>query len=169
LFQEREWRFSVKQRLSGFKVVFFAVAITLAVSAGLNSLGTVPLRQPSSGKLVSGTYVNPLQVALLYWYPANKITTFAVGAEPQGIAFDGTDIWVANFDSSNVTELQASTGKLLGTFAAGTNPEGVAFDGANVWVANYGSNKVTKLRASDGTVLGAFAAGTNPWGVAFDG
>lgn len=75
-----------------------------------------PFRQPSTEAVASGTYVNPHQIALLYWYPANKTTSFPVGAEPHGIAFDGTDMWVANFDS-NITELQSSTGKVLGTFA----------------------------------------------------
>jgi len=52
---------------------------------------------------------------------------------------------VANFDSSNVTELQASTGKVVGTFAVGTHPESVAFDGANIWVTGNNSGTVSKM------------------------
>src|SRR6202047_3047040 len=92
----------MKQGLSGLKVVFFAVAMALAVSATLSSLGAAPSGQPSSPTAVPVTYVNPLQVALLHWYPANKTMSFPVGAEPQGVAFDGTDIWGANFDRSTV-------------------------------------------------------------------
>jgi hypothetical protein len=112
----------MKQGLSGLKVVFFAVAMALAVSATLSSLGAAPAGQPSSQTAVPVTYVNPLQVALLHWYPANKTMSFPVGAEPQGVAFDGTDIWVANFDSSNLTELQARTGKVLGNLRRGNPP-----------------------------------------------
>ncbi len=89
---------------------------------------------------------NPLQVALLRWYPANQSgATFGVGANPRGVAFDGANIWVSNHGSSNVTKLRASDGTNLGTFNVGASPQGVAFDGANVWVAIYGTNSVTKL------------------------
>ena len=54
--------------------------------------------------------------------------TFAVGSAPEGVAFDGTNIWVANTTSNNVTKLAASSGAVLGTFAAGTSSDGVAFD-----------------------------------------
>jgi YVTN family beta-propeller protein len=159
----------MKQGLGSLKTIFFAVAMTLAVSATLNSSGSVPFRQPSTDGVVSGTYLNPLQVALLYWYPANLTTQFAVGSEAMGVAFDGADIWVANFGSNDVTKLQASTGAQLGTFGVGRSPSGVAFDGANIWVANFRDDNVTKLRASTGKVLGTFAVRTNPVGVAFDG
>jgi DNA-binding beta-propeller fold protein YncE len=72
--------------------------------------------------------------------------TFAVGAlNPISLAFDGANIWVADFASNSVTELRALDGVILGTFAAGTNPAVVAFDGANIWVTNSGSNTVSKF------------------------
>jgi DNA-binding beta-propeller fold protein YncE len=52
------------------------------------------------------------------------------------VAFDGSSIWVANWNSNNVTKLRASDGAALGTFAVGANPLGVAFDGSSIWVAN---------------------------------
>jgi len=72
--------------------------------------------------------------------------TFPVGTNPQGVTFDGANIWVANNQSPRtVTKLRASDGAELGTFNVGINPIGVAFDGANIWVANGGSNTVSKL------------------------
>jgi hypothetical protein len=64
---------------------------------------------------------------------------------PQGIVYDGANLWVANTTSNNVTKLAASSGAVLGTFAAGTEPDGMAFDGANSWAANAGSNTVSKF------------------------
>ena len=89
--------------------------------------------------------------------------TFAVGDGPGGIAFDGTNMWVANgYDASNtVTEL-SPTGATLGTFAVGTSPHGIAFDGTNMWVANAiagDSTHVTELSPA-GATLGTFAVGT---------
>src|SRR5664279_1565970 len=89
---------------------------------------------------------NPLQVAILRWYPANTAgLQFAVGPSPIGVAFDGANIWVANSGSSTVTKLQANTGAVVGTFQVGAGPVGVAFDGANIWVANFDDSTVTKL------------------------
>lgn len=112
---------------------------------------------------------NPLKVALLKWYRANKITDFEVGKQPLGVAFDGANIWVANNDDSTLSKLRASDGADLGTFPVGGAPIGLAFDGANIWVANSSDNTVSKLRASDGKTLGTFRVGKVPWFLAFDG
>ena len=108
----------------------------------LSILGMVP--QLVHSQVVNSTQ-NPEQIAVLHWYPANLTTTSTVGTEPDGMAFDGANIWVANLGSNNVTKLQASTGKVLGTFAVGTNPIYAALDGVNIWVTNLGSKTVSKL------------------------
>src|SRR3982750_1987676 len=51
--------------------------------------------------------INPLQIALLKWSP-NLTTKFKVGNLPQGIAFDGTNMWVANTESNSVSKLRTS-------------------------------------------------------------
>jgi hypothetical protein len=110
-----------------------------------------------------------IRAALLQWYPA----TYGVGLSPEGVAFDGSNIWVANYGGNSVTKLLASTGAVVGTYAVGIGPVSVAFDGTNIWVANYGNhgngNTVTKLLASTGTVVGTYPANNGPASVAFDG
>lgn len=61
---------------------------------------------------------------------------FAVGNQPQGIAYDGANIWVGNTADNTVTKLRASDGTVLGTFAPGTYPNYRAFDGDNIWATN---------------------------------
>jgi len=100
-----------------------------------------------------------MELALLKWYGVNRVTTFAVGSGPLGLAFDGANLWVTNFESDNVTKLNAATGALVGTYAVGEFPQGIAFDGTNIWVANSGSDNVTKLNAATGAVVGNYAAG----------
>jgi sugar lactone lactonase YvrE len=113
---------------------------------------------------------NPLKVALLKWYPANVVpTTFNVGSQPYGLAFDGANLWVANSGDNTVTKLRTSDGETLGTFPAGNSPQGIAFDGANVWVTDFFGNTVTELRCSDGKTLGTFNVGRSPYYPAFDG
>jgi YVTN family beta-propeller protein len=63
------------------------------------------------------------------------------------VAFDGTNIWVANEGDNSVSKLLASTGAVVGTHGVGNSPGGVAFDGTNIWVTNQGDNTVTKIGA----------------------
>jgi len=147
------------------------VAGTMKISGAGNALtfpdGTV---QTSVAAPSGSPPVNPLQVALLQWFPAyQSAPAFSVGVEPSAMAFDGADIWVTNYGSNTVTEFAASTGKVIGTFNVGTKPSGIAFDGGNLWVANSGSNNVTKLLAATGAVVGTYNVGSDPYGVTFDG
>ena len=152
--------------------------LSAAGTAGnfLRSNGTNWASSPIQGTdLPSSTLAtnNPLQVALLRWYPAIQTgKTYTVGSQPWGVAFDGANIWVANTGAggpSTVTKLLASTGATVGTYTVGRYPTGVAFDGANIWVTNSGDNTVTKLLASTGATVGTYTMGSQPWGVAFDG
>lgn len=95
---------------------------------------------------------DPLKVALLHWYAADITTNFSVGDEPLGVAFDGANIWTANFGAGTVTKLAANDGTVLGTYTIGTGvePYGITFDGANMWVSNLAAATVTKLQASNG-------------------
>jgi DNA-binding beta-propeller fold protein YncE len=72
-------------------------------------------------------------------------------ANPEGVAFDGTNIWVGNAGSSNgltVTKLLASTGAVLGTYTLGFAGQAVVFDGTNIWVTNYSNSSVSKIRVN---------------------
>ena len=65
-----------------------------------------------------------------------NLGTFGTGTGPSGLAFDGTNIWIANSNSNNVTKLRATDGANLGTFGTGANPLAVAFDGSSIYTAN---------------------------------
>lgn len=46
------------------------------------------------------------QIALLQWYQdPGAAATIGVGEAPVGVAFDGTNIWVTNFTSDDVSKL----------------------------------------------------------------
>ncbi len=91
-----------------------------------------------------------------------------VGTGQYGVAFDGSNIWVANNAKNTVQKLRASDGSLLGTYPV-AGPWGIAFDGENIWVTNYDNKTVTKLNAGDGSLIGTYTVGTTPTGIAFDG
>jgi outer membrane protein assembly factor BamB len=92
--------------------------------------------------------------------------TFAVGTDPQGIAFDGANMWVANQKSNNITKLRVSDGAVLGTYTTASQSSNVVFDGTYIWVSCTGS--VVKLNAANGALIAKYSAG-GPYGVAFDG
>ena len=112
-----------------------------------------------------GEGLREYRAALLQWYP----TTFSVGSTPYGVAFDGTNIWVANSGGNSVSKLLASTGAVVGTYPVGQNPYAIAFDGTNIWVTNYGSASLTELVASTGSLVATYTGFPYPFGIAFDG
>ena len=103
------------------------------------------------------------------WYSANTVTQFyAGGFAPDGVAFDGQNIWVASNAQNSVSKIRANDGAVLGTFKVGNQPGSIAFDGANMWVTAIGNSTISKVRCSDGKVLGTYFVNT-PFGVVFDG
>lgn len=96
-------------------------------------------------------------------------TACFTGRNPEGITFDGVNIWVANRGSDYLTKRRAIDCELSGNIPVGTSSWGVAFDGANIWATNQFANRVTALRGSDGVVLGTFPVGNGPLGIVFDG
>lgn len=94
--------------------------------------------------------------------------TFPVGNKPYAVTFDGSNVWVVNEFSNNVSVLHASDGSLVTTYATGANPTGITFDGAKMWIVNNAGSSVTVLRASDGSLLQTASVGSSPIGAAFD-
>ena len=126
----------------------------------------------------TGTYQNPLQVALLRWYDANQVTTsFAVDKSPQCVVWDRVDIWVTNAASNTVKKFKTSDGStvllgesVMGQFyevQVGNYPIGIAYDGHFPWVANYGDNTISKILGE--IAVSYNVGGIGPVGVAFDG
>jgi len=95
------------------------------------------------------------------------IRTVSTGAgnQPLGIAFDGTNMWVAN-RGGVVTKIRDSDGTVLGSFTVPTSPYGIAFDGAYLWVSGAYNNIV--VRANDGAIVEEWHNDATT-GVAFDG
>ena len=81
-------------------------------------------------------------VPLLQW---SNWATIGVGDFPIGVAFDGTHIWVANYNGDTVSKIVAATGAVADTIGVGDGPIGVAFDGTHIWTANNWDDTVSKI------------------------
>jgi DNA-binding beta-propeller fold protein YncE len=101
------------------------------------------------------------------------VKNLPVGVQPTGIAFDGTNMWVANQSSNNVWKIVGSTFATVAITAVPAGPRGVIYGvGAGtpyVWVVNSTPGTLTQIKAATAAVTGVSAAfGTAPqWG-AFD-
>lgn len=95
--------------------------------------------------------------------------TSALGVEPQGIAFDGTRIWTANYGLPGSVSVVTLNPLSVTTVTTGFgHPIGILFDGANIWVADFGEDSLKKLDAN-GNILQAVAVGFSPYIPVFDG
>jgi hypothetical protein len=118
---------------------------------------------------------NPIEDALLRWYPANQVATFSPCSLPQGLAFDGAHMWVACAGTSGagangLVELNVSDGTVAGTVTNVPGPYALVYDGANIWASNQNNAQVTKVNTSTPTLqTSTVQVGNVPKGMAFDG
>ncbi|MGY2703983.1 Vgb family protein [Nocardioides sp. HB32] len=71
------------------------------------------------------------------------------GSEPEGLAWDGTHLWVVDQAGGRVVELDPS-GKVVGSYTTDDEPRLVAAGDSGIWVANYGGTSVSRI--ADGRV-----------------
>jgi YVTN family beta-propeller protein len=94
------------------------------------------------------------------------------GLNPDGIAFDGTNMWAVDFSTRQLTEY-GPTGTTLGPYSiAGSFQIAIAFDGTNMWVTAPGGGPsgdgVVEVNPS-GVTINSFNVGSYPDAIAFDG
>ena len=135
-----------------------------AVLAAMGRVFATGLTAPT-GKLYM---IDPTQ-------PAGDVTTVAddVGFNPVGIAFDGSRLWITNFDlpgsgTVSIVTPGASIPWSVTKVTTGFDlPMGIVFDGSNIWVANVHSGDLTKLD-ENGAILQSVHVGTTQF-IGFDG
>jgi hypothetical protein len=103
---------------------------------------------------------------------------FRVAEYPNGMAYDGANVWVTNYSSVTgqapvITKLRGSDGALLGRYPIPLYSASAVFDGSYIWLTDHGAgftpDTLTRLRP-DGTVEGVYPAGQfAPSGIIFDG
>jgi DNA-binding beta-propeller fold protein YncE len=101
------------------------------------------------------------------------VTTAAsnLGGRPDGIAFDGTNLWTANQEppGSGVSIITPQPPYSVTTVSAGFNePRGILYDGAHIWVTDVEASTLLKLDSS-GNILQTVQVGNAPELPVFDG
>lgn len=97
---------------------------------------------------------------------AVTVLSNTVGNAPEGIAYDGSNLWTAN-TSGSVSRVSISGGTTT-TFTTGfVNVRGILYDGMNIWVTDN-DNTLKKLD-TDGTILQTVSVGLGPRYPVYDG
>jgi hypothetical protein len=92
-----------------------------------------------------------------------------LGNDPEGLAYDGLNIWTAN-TSGSISRINSFIGSQVTNFSTGfSSPRGILFDGANIWVTDSGDNRLKKVNPSNGNILQEIPVGDNPRYPVFDG
>jgi class 3 adenylate cyclase/streptogramin lyase len=81
--------------------------------------------------------------------PTGKRTTIRTAEPPGAVAWSEAsgDLWLTNFGSGTLTQLNTATGAEKIVQQAAINPGSVAVDGDTVWVGDWSSPTVVRLRA----------------------
>jgi hypothetical protein len=109
-----------------------------------------------------------------------SVGSLASNATVEGIATNGTDIWIVDAQQDKVFRYTGAASRLSGSQNAASSfslnssnasPKDIVTDGTNLWVVNDASiDKVFKYNLS-GTLLGSWTisgAGTSPTGITLD-
>jgi virginiamycin B lyase len=90
-------------------------------------------------KLGSLARINPADGAIL--------DTFHVPAASYNPAFFGGTVWVTHAGGSDITGVDAATGKVTATVATGPNPRFLTVGAGAVWALNQGDGSLTRINA----------------------
>jgi hypothetical protein len=152
------------------------------------SVTTIPITVISvNGILYDGSHiwVTAESDVTFFLYKLNSdgsiAQTINVGQSPRSPVFDGTNIWVPNYNSNTVTVVRvkdAQGNSLANAFVLASlagnglvTPLTAAFDGERIMVTNFEGESVSLWKAADLTPLGSTPTGkgTHPAGACSDG
>ncbi len=82
------------------------------------------------------------------------------GSKPEGLAWDGNNLWCNDFDDGGLYKLDVESGDVVVSYKGKglpANPEGLAWDGQHLWTCDWHTGIIVKLRE---TPLGLEVLGT---------
>jgi YVTN family beta-propeller protein len=94
-----------------------------------------------------------------------------VGNTPTHLALkpDGGEIFVTNFGSDSISEINTSTNEVGGTYIIGSKPSRavISQDNSSLWVTNFGADSASLYSIDDGKLIAGVRTGSGPDAIAF--
>ena len=90
-------------------------------------------------------------------------SSISVGTSPQYSILVGTDLYVNNYGSNNVSVINTNTNAVTDTITVGTGPSSMILVGSDVYVTNYDSTDVSVIDTNTNTVTDTITVGTRPF------
>ncbi|MBT3241981.1 MAG: T9SS type A sorting domain-containing protein [Bacteroidetes bacterium] len=96
-----------------------------------------------------------------------KALSLGESAQPTGITWDGTNLWMIDYSADMIIKINPSSGEVIESFEAPDQfPTGLAWDGNNLWCSGNRQNKIFKLDRN-GEVIISLNVSSTPRGMCF--
>lgn len=92
----------------------------------------------------------------------HKTTLGGTFGSPDGMVLADGSLWVGEYGSDLVAQLDPATGAVVRTVRAGASPIGIWAGAGAVWAAGYGSAQLSKIDPASGRVTATVPVGSAP-------
>ena len=76
------------------------------------------------------------------------------GPSPQGMAWDGTHLWLSDDSTDTIYNINPLNGFINSSFSSpGSEPRGLTYDGTYLWNIDNNSRKIFKLKPENGSII----------------
>lgn len=103
--------------------------------------------------------------------PDSELALLDVGQTPTHLALkpDGGEIFVSNFGSDTISEIDTSTNEVGGAYLVGAHPAYgvVGNDDSTLWVSNFNADTIGVYSIDDGKLVNTVQVGDGPSALAF--
>jgi YVTN family beta-propeller protein len=103
--------------------------------------------------------------------PDRILTLLDVGTTPVHLALkpDGGEVFVSNFASNTISEIDTSSNEVGGAYLIGLHPVRglVSADNSLLYVSNFGAGNISVYSIDDGKLVGSVRVGEGPDALAF--
>jgi uncharacterized repeat protein (TIGR02059 family) len=91
------------------------------------------------------------------------VTTIPVGDYPNSSTLVGTNLYVNNAGSDEISVIDTTTNTVTDTISVGDNPGSSVLLGTNLYINNRLSNEIYVINTTTNTVTDTIAVGSGPW------
>jgi YVTN family beta-propeller protein len=97
------------------------------------------------------------------------VETITVGNTPHDLAWDGTNMWVANQGDNTIMRIDIDTLEVVSTIPVGKSPDNLLWDGKHLWVSNAEDGNLLMVDPETSKIMDTITIGDLPSKMVWDG